>query len=135
MTKTDRLFVYGTLMKGFRNPVARYLHATQEFLGEASFSGFLFKISFYPGAVFVPEAESNVFGHLFKIVQNRESLFQKLDDYEGIGTNYSQPNEFRREIINVSFDGNIVTAYSYLFNSTYEKYPLISSGKFNEDFL
>jgi gamma-glutamylcyclotransferase (GGCT)/AIG2-like uncharacterized protein YtfP len=129
--ETDLLFVYGTLMKGFDNPTAQYLHSTQEFLGEASFPGLLFKVSFYPGAVFLPVASSMVHGHLFKIVDNQEELFQQLDDYEGIGSHYPKPHDFKREVIPVYFNGQEVEALSYLFNTSYDHYPVISTGKFS----
>ena len=32
---SDRLFVYGTLMRGFDHPMARLLSANADFLGEA----------------------------------------------------------------------------------------------------
>ncbi|MEQ8524563.1 gamma-glutamylcyclotransferase family protein [Gracilimonas sp.] len=133
MTKTNLLFVYGTLMKGFENPVARHLHSTQNFLGEAYFPGLLFKVSFYPGAVCIPDSENKVYGHLFKITQNQKQLLQKLDDYEGIGTQFKQPNEFKRDVIPVFFKGQSLTAYTYLFNAPYNQYPVITSGRFSEE--
>lgn len=133
MTKTDRLFVYGTLMKGFRNPVARHLHSTQHFLGEAYFPGLIFKVSFYPGAVYLPESETKVFGHLFKITQNKKQLLQKLDEYEGIGTQLEQPDEFRRDVVPVFFNGETIHAYTYLFNTSYNQYPVLTSGRFSQE--
>ncbi len=129
--KPSFLFVYGTLMKGFKNPTARHLHQTQEFIGEGFFPGLIFKVRFYPGAVYLPEAETKVYGHLFKITQNRDELFNRLDQYEGVGPQFPKPNEFIREIIPVNFDGKQQPAYSYLFNKPYNQYPLISSGNFS----
>jgi|AntRauTorckE6833_2_1112554.scaffolds.fasta_scaffold19460_4 gamma-glutamylcyclotransferase (GGCT)/AIG2-like uncharacterized protein YtfP len=128
----DLLFVYGTLMKGFTNPVARHLHSTQVFLGEASFPGILFHVSFYPGAVHVPEATSLVHGHLFKIVNNQEELFRKLDAYEGIGGEYDAPHEFKKAVIPIHFSGKTIEAATYLYNTSYDHYPIIPSGDFKK---
>ena len=100
------LFVYGTLMKGCDNPVARYLHSTQTFIGEGYFPGILFQVSFYPGAEY---------------------------DYEGIGSQFNLPNEFKREIIPVVIEGDTIPAYTYLFNNSYSQFPAIASGRFSEE--
>jgi gamma-glutamylcyclotransferase (GGCT)/AIG2-like uncharacterized protein YtfP len=129
----NKLFVYGTLMKGCDNPVARYLHSTQTFIGEGYFPGILFEVSFYPGAVYLPDSKNKVYGHLFEVKQNKEELLQKLDDYEGIGSQFNLPNEFKREVIPVAIDGKTVSAYTYLFNTSYSQYPAIASGRFSEE--
>ena len=47
----DRLFVYGTLMRGFDHPMARLLSANADFLGEATCRGRLYLVKHYPGLV------------------------------------------------------------------------------------
>lgn len=126
------LFVYGTLKKGFTNPTAQYLHSTQRFIGEAFFPGKLFKVSFYPGAVYLPDFESNVHGHLFEIVSHPDELFKRLDEYEVVGQEFESPHEFRKEVIPIHYSEKTVQALTYLFNIAYDRYPLIPSGLFKK---
>ena len=46
---SDRLFVYGTLMRGFDHPMARLLSANADFIGEARCCGRLYLVKHYPG--------------------------------------------------------------------------------------
>ena len=48
---SDRLFVYGTLMRGFDHPMAKLLSANADFLGPARCRGRLYLIKHYPGLV------------------------------------------------------------------------------------
>ena len=46
------LFVYGTLMREFENPFATQLRARATFIAEGFFQGKLYRVSWYPGAVY-----------------------------------------------------------------------------------
>ena len=48
---SDRLFVYGTLMRGFDHPMAQLLSRSADFLGTATCRGRLYLIKHYPGLV------------------------------------------------------------------------------------
>ena len=50
---SELLFVYGTLMRGSRHPMARELEAHATYLDDASYRGRLYRISTYPGIVLV----------------------------------------------------------------------------------
>ena len=52
---SDRLFVYGTLMRGFDHPMAQLLSRSADFLGAASCGGRLYLIKHYPGLVLSDE--------------------------------------------------------------------------------
>ncbi|SMO93946.1 gamma-glutamylcyclotransferase family protein [Gracilimonas mengyeensis] len=124
------LFVYGTLKIGCKNPTARFLHSTQKHVGKAHFPGKLFRVSFYPGAVYVPESDNKVYGDLFEITSQRERLFSVLDEYEGIGNTFDAAQEFKRKTIPVHYQGEQIPTLSYLFDQDYSSYPLIESGNF-----
>jgi len=64
---SDRLFVYGTLMRGFDHPMARLLSRNADFLGEARCRGRLYRmehhrIKYYPGLVLSDDPADVVFG-------------------------------------------------------------------------
>ena len=53
---SDRLFVYGTLMRGFDHPMAQLLSRSADFLGTATCRGRLYLIKHYPGLVLSDDA-------------------------------------------------------------------------------
>lgn len=130
MADTDFLFVYGTLKKGFQNETASYLHSTQEFAGSGFFYGVMVRISYYPGAVYLPEKESKVHGHLFRIRDQKEDLFARLDFYEGVGDQFAKPGEFIRSVVPVFMDEKKIPAYTYLLNKDHRVFQQIESGHF-----
>ena len=64
---SDRLFVYGTLMRGFDHPMARLLSGSADFLGGASCQGRLYLVKHYPGLVLSEDPADTVFGELFAL--------------------------------------------------------------------
>ena len=62
---SDRLFVYGTLMRGFDHPMARLLAGHAEFLGEATCRGRLVLVKHYPGLLLSDAPADIVHGELF----------------------------------------------------------------------
>ena len=61
---SDRLFVYGTLMRGFDHPMAMLLSRSADFLGEARCRGRLYLVKHYPGLVLSDDPDDVVFGEL-----------------------------------------------------------------------
>ena len=51
MGQLDRVFVYGTLMRGVAHPMAELLSRSADFLGEARCQGRLYMIAHYPGLI------------------------------------------------------------------------------------
>ena len=91
----DRVFVYGTLMRGFDHPMSKLLSSDADFLGEASCRGRLYMVAHYPGLLHSDEANDVVFGELFRL-RNVDELMAALDDYESVGPGHPhehQPGE------------------------------------------
>ena len=80
---TDLLFVYGTLMNNIQSNIAGYLHQNSDFVGEGSLQGRLYDLGNYPGAIYDMQADSRVYGHMFRIF-DPENMLKRLDFYEGI---------------------------------------------------
>ena len=129
--KSDYLFVYGTLLKGFNSYMSKFLDKNSEFVGEGYFNGKLFKVSWYPGAVLSKIASERVYGHIFKI-HDHIKTFKILDDYEGVGEASTEyPNEYRRELIETFLnDGTILRTWVYLYNNPTDHLRLIASGDY-----
>jgi len=88
----DRLFVYGTLMRGFDHPMAQLLSRAADFLGKARCHGRLYLVKHYPGLVLSGDADDVVFGELYRLRQPQE-LLREFDMYEPVARDLpSRPN-------------------------------------------
>ena len=83
----DRLFVYGTLMRGFDHPMAKLLSANADFIGEVRCRGRLYLVKHYPGLVLSDDADDIVFGELFRL-RAPEALLREFDMYEACGDGF-----------------------------------------------
>lgn len=125
----ERLFVYGTLMRGSSHPMARALEAHANCLGEARYNGRLYLVESYPGVVESPDPGDVVFGDVFAL--REAGILDKLDEYEGCGPDAAQPAEYRRQVEHVTLaDGSSVEAWVYIYNWPVETLTRIASGRF-----
>ena len=104
----SKLFIYGTLKKGYRAH-----HFLEEhnavFLEEAATHPryHLFKLGWYPGMVIDEEFYGVVHGELYEVT---EDCLEHLDMYEGA------PHLFRREEIELE-DGSKAISYLYMMET------------------
>ncbi len=124
----ELLFVYGTLMSSFEGLHASFLRQHAQLLGEASASGRLVKLTWYPGFIKEPGA-GKVWGELYR-VKDAKRLWPMLDEYEGVGTQSLAGDEYRRELIEVAFEGSQLQAWTYVYTGSAKGEP-IPSGRFN----
>jgi len=80
---SDRLFVYGTLMRGFDHPMAQLLSRSADFLGIATCRGRLYLIKHYPGLVLSDDAGDIVFGELYRL-RDRDALLADVARRAGV---------------------------------------------------
>ena len=92
---SDRLFVYGTLMRGFDHPMAQLLSRSAELIGEARCRGRLYLVKHYPGLVESDDPADVVFGELYRMRQPAE-LLREFDIYEACGEGFAEPTEYVR---------------------------------------
>ena len=129
---SDRLFVYGTLMRGFDHPMARLLSANADFLGEATCRGRLYLVRHYPGLVLSDDPADVVHGELFRL-RPRDELLREFDMYEAGGEGFKPPTEYVRDMLQVTLaDGSASAAWTYLYNWPVTDLPRIVSGRFLE---
>jgi gamma-glutamylcyclotransferase (GGCT)/AIG2-like uncharacterized protein YtfP len=127
---SDRLFVYGTLMRGFDHPMARLLAANADFLGDASCRGSLYLVKHYPGLVLSELPSDVVHGELFRL-RAAEELLREFDMYEACGEGFAEPTEYLRRLIDVRLaDGASGKAWTYIYNWPVTGLPRIASGRF-----
>jgi gamma-glutamylcyclotransferase (GGCT)/AIG2-like uncharacterized protein YtfP len=129
---SDRLFVYGTLMRGFNHPMARLLSANADFLGEASCRGRLYRVKHYPGLVLSDDPSDIVFGELYRL-RARDDLLAEFDMYEACGEGFPEPTQYIRQTLEVALsDGSSGEAWTYLYNWPVARLQRIMSGRFLE---
>src|SRR5437764_4216534 len=132
---SDRLFVYGTLMRGFDRPMSKLLSRSADFLGEARCGGRLYLIKHhvikhYPGLVLSDDPAETVYGELFRL-HDRDALLGELDMYEACGEGFPEPTEYLRQMLAVTLaDGATQDAWTYIYNWPVDGLARIASGRF-----
>jgi gamma-glutamylcyclotransferase (GGCT)/AIG2-like uncharacterized protein YtfP len=129
---SDRLFVYGTLMRGFDHPMAKLLSRSADFSGEAKCKARLYRVRHYPGLVESDDASDVVFGEVYRL-HAPEQLLREFDMYEACGEGFAEPTEYVRKMIAVTLDdGTASEAWTYVYNWPVARLPRIASGRFLE---
>ncbi len=100
---SDRLFVYGTLMRGFDHPMAKLLSRSADFIGEARCRGRLYLVKHYPGLVLSDDPTDVVFGELYRL-RAPDELLREFDMYEACGEGFAEPTEYVRQMLPVTLD-------------------------------
>ena len=127
---SDRLFVYGTLMRGYAHPMARLLSANADFLGEARCRGRLYLVKHYPGLVLSDDPAELVHGELYRL-RAAEGLLVEFDMYEACGEGFPEPTQYVRKMFSVTLaDGTVSEAWTYIYNWPVDRLTRIASGRF-----
>jgi gamma-glutamylcyclotransferase (GGCT)/AIG2-like uncharacterized protein YtfP len=130
---SDRLFVYGTLMRGFDHPMAQLLSRSADYLGTATCRGRLYLIKHYPGLVLSDDPADIVHGELYRL-RDRDALLGEFDMYEACGEGFPEPTEYLRRMLPLMLeDGTVGEAWTYVYNWPVIDLPHIASGKFLEN--
>lgn len=124
-----RLFVYGSLRSGFRNPAYNYLTQYFHLLGEAVVKGKFYDNGNIPVAVPF-EGEHFITGELYE-VNNPEEFnwaINQLDDYEGLNVEVGETPLYRRETTETFQNGESISAYIYWYNGQVNNMAEIETG-------
>ena len=120
VNNSNHLFVYGTLMRAFTHHEAQLFHEGARFVGNARMPGSLYRVSWYPAAVYHPAIESKpikdwVYGELWLVSNDR--LLEKIDAYEECTPTHPQPHEYERAMKEIQMieTNQWQTAWVYLY--------------------
>ena len=109
----EKLFVYGTLRKGF--PLHRYLSGQARFIGAGTIRGILYDLGEYPGVVHSENGE--VQGELYEL-ETGAKLLSKLDRVEGFRPEDPKNSLFIRSLTEVTLpDKKTTKAWAYFLSS------------------
>ena len=135
IVSSNHLFVYGTLMRSFTHREAQRFHEGARFIGTARMPGYLYRVSWYPAAVYHPTTESQsvndwVYGELWLITNNR--LLDQIDDYEECTATHPQPHEYVRAMNKIQLieSNQWLTAWVYLYQRDATALQRIADGRF-----
>lgn len=123
-----RVFVYGTLRRGCGSGAHRRYLGNAELIGEGKVKGQLYQVDIYPGLVLDSE-DHWVLGEVYQL-PNKATL-AALDDYEGVGLPFENPQEYRREVVEVALEGGErIKAWTYVYNWPVRNLAPIATGDF-----
>jgi gamma-glutamylcyclotransferase (GGCT)/AIG2-like uncharacterized protein YtfP len=131
---SDRLFVYGTLMRDFDHPMARMLSRNADFIGQARCRGRLYRVKHYPGLVLSDDAADAVYGEVYRLHQP-EALLREFDMYEACGEGFAEPTQYLRQMLPVTLEqgtGEAMEVWTYIYNWPVADLTRIASGRFME---
>src|SRR5262245_40826430 len=122
------IFVYGTLRRLSRHPMAHYLAERGRFVAEARVPGKLYQLGRYPGLVPCRPEEGWARGEVYEL-SDVEATLREIDRYEkdestGEATFERAPAEV------MLADGSEVKAWVYWFHGTVEESQRIASGDY-----
>lgn len=89
MSDPGHIFVYGTLRRGSRHPMARRLSAKARHVGEGRAPGTLYDMGWYPAAMFDAGSSTQIVGDVFSLPQGGR-LLAEMDAYEEGGPAYER---------------------------------------------
>ena len=116
-------------MRGFGNPFSTKLCTASEFVGTGYFSGKMYRVDWYPGAIYDPESTSLVWGEIYQVF-DFEKLITELDIYEDVLEDESASLYLRRQVPVQVDDGKQLTCWTYLYNQPTHRLPLVEDGRF-----
>jgi len=123
------LFVYGSLMRRFRNPAAVRLHGSARFIGSATVHGHLYLCGQYP-VLRLNDHGPLVHGEVFEL-RRAAQLLPFLDRYEGCSREDAKPHVYQRtRACAVLENGQAVDVWLYCLNRIMNGLAPISGGRY-----
>ena len=128
---THFLFVYGTLMKGFREDWQKKLGA--RLVGRGRINGRLYDLGEYPGAkCSAADSGEYVKGELYEL-GDPELAIKALDRYEEFLPDRPRSSLFVRTAAPVTLeDGRTESAWVYIYNRPVDEKKLVPRGDYRD---
>jgi pyruvate carboxylase len=127
--QTDKLFVYGTLRRGYE-PHSYLRRQSARFLDDGIISGRLYDLGEYPGAVPSKSPEDEIRGELYEL-RNPKAHLRILDEVEEFDPQHPEKSLFVRRPAEVRLtSGETVEAWVYFLPRKPRNARLIASGDF-----
>lgn len=129
----DYLFVYGTLKKGQAPSEIAGTVEKLKYVGDGYIHGRLYNLGVYPGAVVDRGIRNKVFGQIFELPADTDSVLPALDKYEDFDPKRENKNLFIRRRVKVHRPGRTpIKSWTYVYNGAVKASPLIESGTYTK---
>jgi len=127
--KVYHLFVYGSLLSGFKSPAYEYISRYFNLVSPARIRGKLYDLGEYPAAVATSD-DTFITGELYLIKNEVEFSWAlgQLDDYEGVTVEPGENQLYKRELTAVYHDNEITTAWVYWYTGDVLNNRVVESG-------
>jgi gamma-glutamylcyclotransferase (GGCT)/AIG2-like uncharacterized protein YtfP len=126
------LFVYGTLKRRSRHPMARRLAASARHVGAAIIAGRLYDLGRFPGLKEPLAPNDWVQGDVYDLGENAEQTLQDMDAYENAESPPPTPYERQLAIV-VLAEGKEMTTWVYWYHGDVNEEQFIESGSFEQN--
>lgn len=129
-TRSEYLFVYGTLRRHTGVAMAEHLARHATFQDTGFCQGRMYSLGRYPGFVPTSEPQEQVTGDVYRL-DDPARILALMDEYEEYGAAFPDPNEYlRREQPVRLTDGRVINAWVYVYNWPVSEETRIRSGNF-----
>ncbi len=126
---SNKLFVYGSLRKGFKNPAYDYLTSYFTFSAMGKTKGEFFEKNNTPVAV--PTVNDNyIVGEIYTLnhVEEFSWAFEQLDDYEGLNVLPGEEPLYVRSLVEVICNNEKILAWAYWYNKSIDGFTKINNN-------
>jgi gamma-glutamylcyclotransferase (GGCT)/AIG2-like uncharacterized protein YtfP len=129
---SNYLFVYGTLRRRSRHPMALRLAQFARFAGAARIAGRLYDLGRFPGLKEPGSPHDWVQGDVYDLGENAERTLQEMDAYENAES--PPPTPYERQLATLVLgDGRPLTAWVYWYRGDVREDQFIGSGSFEQN--
>ncbi len=115
-------------MQAFDNPYARKLRLSSNYIGKGYFNGKLFRVEWYPGALYEPDAPTHVHGEIYQL--HSLEILKELDEYEDVLEDEAASLYVRKVVPVRDGQGVVKDCWVYLYNQPVSDLPWIEDGYF-----
>ena len=129
---TNYLFVYGTLRRRSRHPMARRLAELAYHVGPAKIAGRLYDLGRYPGLQHALSPDDWVQGDVYDLGEQSAAALAEMDAYENGES--PQPAFFDRQRASaILLDGRHESVWVYWFRGAAKEEQRIVSGSYEQN--
>jgi gamma-glutamylcyclotransferase (GGCT)/AIG2-like uncharacterized protein YtfP len=129
----DLLFVYGTLRRLSKHPMAAFLAERARFVGEGTVAARLYNLGRYPGMTEAACPADRVSGDVYELAGGTETL-DELDRYENAESPLPSFFERGRAVATLA-DGSQIEAMLYWFRGEVVESQRIASGDYGDGLI
>ena len=129
---TNYLFVYGTLRRRSRHPMAQRLAQAARHVGAARVAGRLYDLGRFPGLKEPRSPGDWVQGDVYDLGDNAARTLQEMDAYENAES--PPPTPYVRELAAVTLDeGPVARVWLYWYRGDVREEQFIASGSYEQN--